>query len=311
MADEVTDVATTPVTDTAPDTTDTKEESRADLVSSVNEKISQLSAESDAKPDTSEDIPATTAESAPSQPANGFDEELLADAEVMGVPREAALAFGSPSRLLQFLGSLIQNDQPPEGMTQQEQEDWEDEFGDDTWEEPLKKFGGRTRKEIAELKAEVDELRGLKGFVDSYNNDRKREYVTRLSDDLDTLFEETDNNPAFVGMFGKQKRSGLVLGSVEHQNRLRITAEAKRQALGYRAAGEPVPDLKVLFKRALMVEFGDSMQAQERKQIAGQAKRRQSQILPRANMRNEGTIQSGRSAAIAAANRKLAAVGAG
>jgi len=126
-------------------------------------------------------------------------------------------------------------------------------------------------KAIKALKAELDRLRvkpAEKAAAPEVRADEADYLIAKLGED-------------YVGIFGEGPANSLARKSGEFRARLQVVEEMKRIQDDARSAKRKVPESKDAFEQALRSVFGSHVQSVERKRLASQVQRRESQLIAR------------------------------
>jgi len=126
-------------------------------------------------------------------------------------------------------------------------------------------------KAIKALKAELDRLRAKP--VASTASQAVR------AEDADYLVAKLGED--YAGIFGEGPANSLSKKSAEFRARLQVVEEMKRIQDEARSAKRKVPENKDAFDQALRSVFGSHVQSVERKRLASQVQRRESQLIAR------------------------------
>lgn len=126
-------------------------------------------------------------------------------------------------------------------------------------------------KAIKALKAELDRLRVKpveKAAAPEVRPEEADYLIAKLGED-------------YVSIFGDGPATSLSKKSGEFRARLQVVEEMKRIQDDARSAKRKVPESKDAFEQALRSVFGSHVQSVERKRLASQVQRRESQLIAR------------------------------
>jgi hypothetical protein len=107
-----------------------------------------------------------------------------------------------------------------------------------------------------------------------------------------------DLGKGWVKQFGEGPSEKLATGTDMRANRDKLWDAYERQAHGYEARGEKVPDEAQLFNEALRVAFGDQIETMATTRVRDSIRKREKRLVNRPTHR-EGSEQTGKAAAVA------------
>lgn len=220
-----------------------------------------------------------------SKPAAKVDEsdasmlqELAANAKALGMNDDEVSQIKDPGALRSVIAAL-QRQAASETVEAKDQSGQKPDAGESPSSEyealaaldPDDAIDPSAIKAIKALKAELDRLRAKPAASPAAPDVR--------ADEADYLIAKLGED--YVGIFGEGPATSLARKSGEFRARVQVVEEMKRIQDEARAAKKRVPESKDAFDQALRSVFGSHVQSVERKRLASQVQRRESQLIAR------------------------------
>lgn len=205
-------------------------------------------------------------------------QELAANAKSLGMNDDEVSQIKDPGALRSVIAALQRqaasetaDDTKPTGQKPDAGESPSSEYEALAALDPDDAIDPSAIKAIKALKAELDKMRVRQVEKPASPEVRPEEadyLIAKLGED-------------YVGIFGEGPATTLSKKSGEFRARLQVVEEMKRIQDDARSAKRKVPEAKDAFDQALRSVFGSHVQSVERKRLASQVQRRESQLIAR------------------------------
>lgn len=247
----------------------------------------------DETPSTSGDDTSAAETKEPEAPAteaaaHRVDEQLLADAELVGFTREEAESM-TPQALEKSIRVALRNvamakrDAVERMVQEPELEEFKIDLDPAEYDEKVIATFQKMKEHYDKQLADVNERTR---YAATHAQQVEQQARRRFEQEFTSKF---DADVAAIGLedvLGKGTVSEIRGNDTAFKNRLRVLEHMEMDAARYLNRGDQPPDQDVLFKRAIHAEFGDRLIQKQQQELSSKVEKRAGQILPKPRTSN-------------------------